>query len=112
MIDFDRDTKISDQTWNAALLACGCAIESIDRIMSGQYGNAFCATRPPGHHAGVFGCTIHTEEDRDPCAGPMTHGFCFLNNAAISAAYLKTCYRAEVKKVVIVDFDVHHGNGT
>jgi len=107
---FDRDSVVSAKTWQAALKAAGCAVRAADAIMEGTVKNAFCAIRPPGHHAGVYGRTIH--EDRDPCAGEMTHGFCYLNNVAITAAYLKTFYRKQIKKVAIVDFDVHHGNGT
>lgn len=54
---FDRDSALSEKTWECSLLACGAMIEAVDRIMRGETTNAFCAVRPPGHHAGVFGRT-------------------------------------------------------
>lgn len=76
--------------------------------MKQGFRNAFCATRPPGHHSGIFGKTFHNDDKDKACS----NGFCFLNNVAIAAAYAKCQYREEIKKVAIVDFDVHHGNGT
>ena len=90
----DPDTSINPFTWNAALRAAGAAIAATDAVMAGELDNAFCAVRPPGHHA----C-------RDKAMG-----FCFLNNVAIAALYALERYR--LKRVVVVDFDVHHGNGT
>jgi acetoin utilization deacetylase AcuC-like enzyme len=95
-------------SWHATLVACGAVIEACDKVMSGQYRNAFCATRPPGHHAGIFGKTFHGDDPTKACS----NGFCFVNNVAVAAAYLKSQYRDKIKKVAIVDFDVHHGNGT
>ena len=78
--------------------------------MSEDFRNAFCATRPPGHHAGVFGKTFHND---DPLGfKACSNGFCYINNVALAAAYLKSHYRNKIKKVAIIDFDVHHGNGT
>ena len=74
----------------------------------GEIHNAFCAVRPPGHHAGVFGKTFK----QNVCDQEQTNGFCYINNVAVAAAYLKNVYRKEIKKVAIIDFDVHHGNGT
>lgn len=76
--------------------------------MSGEYRNAFCATRPPGHHAGIFGRTFHDDDPLKACS----NGFCFINNVAVAASYCMSQYRNQIQKVAIVDFDVHHGNGT
>ena len=59
---YDRDSKLSSETWKAALIASGCVIEACDRVMAGEVLNAFCAIRPPGHHAGVFGKTFKDNE--------------------------------------------------
>ena len=104
------DSVISEKTWDAALLACGAVIEAVDEVMVGGFRNAFCATRPPGHHAGIFGKTFHAD---DECGEKATsNGFCFINNVSVAAAYAKSRYRDTIKKIAIVDFDVHHGNGT
>ena len=58
LVRYDRDTILSAESWNAALLATGAVIEACDKVMTDQYRNAFCAIRPPGHHAGVFGKTF------------------------------------------------------
>ena len=90
----DPDTSINVSTWAAALRAAGAALAATDAVMAGEMENAFCAVRPPGHHA----C-------RDKAMG-----FCFFNNVAIAAKY--ALERHGLKRVAIVDFDVHHGNGT
>jgi acetoin utilization deacetylase AcuC-like enzyme len=90
----DPDTSINVHTWDAALRAAGAALAATDAVMAGEIANAFCATRPPGHHA----C-------RDKAMG-----FCFFNNVAVAARY--ALERHGLKRVAIVDFDVHHGNGT
>jgi acetoin utilization deacetylase AcuC-like enzyme len=90
----DPDTSMSPGSYEAALRAAGGALFAVDEVMSGKVRNAFVATRPPGHHAEV--------------ANPM--GFCFFNNAAIAARHAQAAHGAE--RVAIVDFDVHHGNGT
>src|SRR5271156_5830670 len=90
----DPDTSMSPGTFEAALRSAGGAVFAVDEVMSGKVRNAFVATRPPGHHAEV--------------ANPM--GFCFFNNAAIAARQAQAVHGAE--RVAIVDFDVHHGNGT
>ena len=106
---FDNmDTPVSEKTWNAALVSAGASIEAVDEIMSGNYRNAFCATRPPGHHAGIFGKTYHPDDKKKACS----NGFCFINNVAMTASYTMSTYRKQVKKIAIIDFDVHHGNGT
>jgi acetoin utilization deacetylase AcuC-like enzyme len=77
---------MSSETWKAALLASGCVIEACDKIMTNQYRNAFCAIRPPGHHAGVFGKTFKNNQ----CDLEQTNGFCYINNVALGASYLKS----------------------
>ncbi len=89
----DPDTYISEGSLDAALFAVGAVMEAVDRCQKGEIRRAFCAVRPPGHHA---------EADR-------AMGFCIFNNIAVGARYAQ---RAGYKKVFIVDFDVHHGNGT
>ncbi len=90
----DPDTAMNIGTWDAALRAAGAAIAATDAVMAGELENAFCAVRPPGHHA----CRDHAM------------GFCFFNNVAIAAKY--ALERHGLQRVAIVDFDVHHGNGT
>ena len=90
----DMDTFMSPGTLDAALRGAGAAVAAVDAVFSGEADNAFCATRPPGHHA----------EAR------RAMGFCLFNNAAIAALYARARYDAE--RVAVVDFDVHHGNGT
>ncbi|WP_455555795.1 histone deacetylase family protein [Comamonas sp.] len=90
----DTDTSINAYTFTAALHAAGAAVAATDAVIDGELENAFCAIRPPGHHA-----------TRDKAMG-----FCFFNNVAIAA--LHALQRRNLKRVAIVDFDVHHGNGT
>ena len=90
----DPDTSMNPYTWTAALRAAGAAVAATDAVMAGELANAFCSVRPPGHHA---------EHDK-------AMGFCFFNNVAIAAKYALD--RHGLKRVAIVDFDVHHGNGT
>lgn len=103
----DGDTAISHGTYTSALAAAGAVCHAIDEVMSGRAKNSFCPVRPPGHHAGPHGVVTSR---LDPNG---SHGFCLLNNVAIGAAYAMSVYRhAGIKKVAILDFDVHHGNGT
>jgi acetoin utilization deacetylase AcuC-like enzyme len=88
------DTPCETRSFNTALLAVGAALRCCDAVMSGEVRRAFAAIRPPGHHA---------EPDR-------SMGFCLFSNIAIAARYLQQAHK--VGKVAIVDFDVHHGNGT
>ena len=90
----DPDTVMSPGTDEAIRLGAGALVLAVDEVMSGQVSRAFCAVRPPGHHA---------ERDR-----PM--GFCFVNNVAVAAFHARNAHGAE--KIAVVDFDVHHGNGT
>eukprot|EP01034_Spumella_vulgaris_P022232 gene22231-28346_t len=106
MAFLDGDTSISKDTFNAALAAAGAVCEAVDVVVAGEVRNAFCPIRPPGHHAGPRGLV------KGLAGGPDSHGFCILNNISIGAAYAMNRYRDSVKKVAIVDFDVHHGNGT
>lgn len=88
------DTPISKESYNVAVMAVGGVLSAIDHVMEGNIKNAFCAIRPPGHHA---------LRDR-------AMGFCLFNNVAIGARYIQKKYG--LSKVLIVDWDVHHGNGT
>lgn len=94
LVRLDADTALSPGSYEAALRAVGGATLAVDEVMAGKAPNAFVATRPPGHH---------TETAR-----PM--GFCLFNNAAIAARYAQKAHGVE--RAAIVDFDVHHGNGS
>ena len=93
-VSLDPDTSMSPGSLHAAYLAAGGALAAIDAIMAHQVDHVFCAVRPPGHHA---------EAGR-------AMGFCLFNNVAIAARYVQWTYG--LTKVLIVDWDVHHGNGT
>jgi acetoin utilization deacetylase AcuC-like enzyme len=94
IVFIDPDTSMNRHSWNAVLRAAGAAIAATDAVMAGELENAFCATRPPGHHA----C-----RDR-------AMGFCIINNVAVAARY--ALERHGLERVAVIDFDVHHGNGT
>jgi acetoin utilization deacetylase AcuC-like enzyme len=94
LVQIDADTSMSPGSFEAALRAAGGGIYAVDEVIAGRVSNAFVATRPPGHH---------TETAR-----PM--GFCLFNNAAIAARHAQKRYA--IDHVAIVDFDVHHGNGS
>ncbi len=91
----DADTMISMKSFDASLYAAGGAIAAVDAVLSGDAKNAFVAARPPGHHA----------------TAEHSMGFCIFNNVAIAAKYAQNRYK-EVERVAIIDWDVHHGNGT
>ena len=90
----DPDTVVGSGTLDAALRSAGAAVAATDDVLAGRAGNAFCAVRPPGHHA-----------TRD-----QAMGFCFFNNVAVAARHALDVHG--LQRVAIVDFDVHHGNGT
>jgi len=88
------DTAVCEASWDAALRAAGLTLNAVDAVMTGQLRNVFCAVRPPGHHATA---------DRGM-------GFCILNNVALAARHAQKAHG--ISRVLIVDWDVHHGNGT
>jgi acetoin utilization deacetylase AcuC-like enzyme len=88
------DTDITPNSWNIATQAVGGVLNAVDAVVTGKARNAFCVVRPPGHHASA-------------CRGM---GFCLLNNVALAARYAQR--RHKLERVMIVDWDVHHGNGT
>jgi acetoin utilization deacetylase AcuC-like enzyme len=90
----DADTVVSTGTWEAALRAAGGLVEAADKVRAGTLDNAFCLVRPPGHHA----------------TPNQAMGFCVFNNVAIASAWLLA--KGYATKVAILDYDVHHGNGT
>ncbi|PYE78575.1 acetoin utilization deacetylase AcuC-like enzyme [Xylophilus ampelinus] len=90
----DPDTRLNLHTVDAALRAAGAAVAATDAVLSGELENAFCAVRPPGHHA----------------EAARAMGFCFFNNVAVAARHALEVHH--LGRVAIVDFDVHHGNGT
>ena len=93
MID-SPDCSICSATYEAALHAAGAATQAVDAVINGEIKNAFCAVRPPGHHA------LHD----------TAMGFCYFNNIAIAARHLQK--KHGIQKIMIIDWDVHHGNGT
>ncbi len=93
-VAIDADTRVSGASWEAALGTVGAGLEAVHGVVEGRYRNAFVAARPPGHHA----------------TPGRAMGFCLFNNIAIAAANLRA--RGEADRVLIVDWDVHHGNGT
>ena len=92
-VALDPDTYTSPETYELALLSAGAAVDAVERVMGGSHKRAFVLSRPPGHHA---------EHDR-------AMGFCFFNNVAVAAAHARSL---GARNVAIVDYDVHHGNGT
>lgn len=92
-VDIDGDTAFTQYTVDAALRAAGAGVDAVERLLRGDAGLAFCAVRPPGHHA---------ERAR-------AMGFCFFNNIAVAAAH---ALARGIERVAIIDFDVHYGNGT
>lgn len=92
-VQLDPDTRTSPESWSAAVLAAGAAVDAVDAVLDGDFQTAFALVRPPGHHA-------------EP---GKAMGFCLLNNVAIAAA---AAVARGCQRVLVVDFDVHHGNGT
>ena len=93
-IQLDADTAMNEHSLRAALLAASAGIKAVDLVAGGEFDNSFCCVRPPGHHA---------EES-------TAMGFCFFGSIAVAALY--ALQKAGINKVAIIDFDVHHGNGT
>ena len=94
LINLDADTVLSSGTLVAARRAVGAVCDAVDYVLDSSYRNAFCAVRPPGHHARYN----------------MGMGFCIFNNIAVGAKYAQVFKK--VDRVAVIDFDVHHGNGT
>lgn len=94
LVDVGEDATLGPMSLLAARHAAGCGIQAADGVMDHHYPRAFCATRPPGHHA----------------TRSQAMGFCFFNNVVVAARHLRHTHH--VQRVAIVDFDVHHGNGT
>ncbi|QSN60594.1 MULTISPECIES: histone deacetylase family protein [unclassified Caballeronia] len=92
--ELDPDTSMCPQSYRAALRAAGAAVAATDAVIEGRYDNAFCSVRPPGHHA-------------EPA---RAMGFCLFNNVAIAARHALEVHG--LQRVAVIDFDVHHGNGT
>lgn len=90
----EADTVVSRDSYAVARHAAGAVVDAVDRVLNGEDNRAFCAIRPPGHHA--------------LAAAPM--GFCLINNVAVAAKHAIT--KHQLDRVLIIDFDVHHGNGT
>ncbi|RLN93067.1 hypothetical protein BBJ28_00004511 [Nothophytophthora sp. Chile5] len=123
---FDMDSPISKSSYMAARMAAGAVCHAIDKVLNNETRNAFVVVRPPGHHAGPNGCVegegFHLRPEMCTC------GFCLLNNVCIGASYAMSNYcapyytppgmgdetkkRVSIQRVAIVDFDIHHGNGT
>lgn len=100
-----EDTRGSKETWKAAVCGVAAAVTAVNSVMDGGFVNAFCATRPPGHHAGR---TLHPMK-------AVSNGFCVLNPAACAAIHATTPTSEGglgLSRVCVIDFDVHHGNGT
>jgi acetoin utilization deacetylase AcuC-like enzyme len=94
LIQLDPDTAMNPHSLEAARRAAGAVVFGVDLVMSGEARNVFCAVRPPGHHA----------------LSNRSMGFCIFNNVAVAAAHARAVHA--IKRVAILDFDVHHGNGT
>ena len=93
-VGIDSDTVMSTGSAKAALHAAGAVVRAVDGVIAGEFANAFCPIRPPGHHA---------ERDR-------AMGFCLFNNVAVGAMRARDAYK--LSRIAVIDFDVHHGNGT
>ena len=94
LVSLDADTVLSGASWEAATAAAGCVVGAVEAVSQGTYANAFCAVRPPGHHA----------------TGSRAMGFCLVNSVAVGARH--AVEEGLASRVLIVDWDVHHGNGT
>ena len=102
-----KDDRVSDTSFSAGSLraaerAAGAMMHAVNQVLAGKQRNAFCCVRPPGHHAGQNGLL----------PGSESCGFCIFNNIAIGAMHALTAHAETVRRIAIVDIDVHHGNGT
>ena len=106
----DIDTTICAESFTAAAVAAGAACRAVDRVATSQTAprRVFVVVRPPGHHAGPRGRVVGP----DGQASSSSQGFCLLNSVAIAAAYARYNYRGLLRRIAIVDFDVHYGDGT
>lgn len=96
----DEDTTLSSESYDVALLAAGGVLKASELVLTGKFENAFALVRPPGHHVGFCGCGLSA----------TSQGFCVFNNVAIAAMNL--IKKHDLKRILILDTDVHHGNGT
>lgn len=94
LVSLDPDTHMGPHSWQAALMASGAVVAAVDAVLAGEAANAFVASRPPGHHA----------------ERTQAMGFCLVNHIAVAARHAQAVHG--IGRVAIVDFDVHHGNGT
>ena len=109
LVRLDRgDTNVTSESWSAALKASGAVVHAMDLVCSEACKSAFVAVRPPGHHVSSRGAVDPNLEDDDT----GSNGFCLLNNVAIGAAYALSVHRHAISRIAILDFDIHHGNGT
>ncbi len=93
-VSLDADTIICRESYNAAVMAAGAVVTAVDKVMNGDFPTAFCPVRPPGHHA----------------ESARAMGFCLFNNVAVGACHARAAHG--LGRVAIIDYDVHHGNGT
>uniref|UniRef100_A0A7S3UAV6 Histone deacetylase domain-containing protein n=1 Tax=Picocystis salinarum TaxID=88271 RepID=A0A7S3UAV6_9CHLO len=114
LVHLDGDTVVSAGTWDAARYAAGAVLKAVDEVVAGKARNAFAAIRPPGHHAGPEGPVVDLEKEEDSTTDGKhgSLGFCLVNNVAVGAAYALHVHRSTIQRLAILDFDVHHGNGT
>ena len=107
------DTFACARSLHAALCASYTVCKAIDTVVRGEYRNAFCVVRPPGHHAGQSGSTRKDQKAPDEDEpGLVGQGFCLINHVAVGARHALARHGATIKKVVVIDWDLHHGNGT
>ncbi|ANQ10280.1 Uncharacterized protein PCOAH_00043850 [Plasmodium coatneyi] len=111
LILLDNDTFVNKHSFNCALNASGVVLKAVDYIhrKRKKKKKIFCVVRPPGHHLGTYGAAQFNLTDEDRAAG--SQGFCLLNNIAIGMSYAKYKYE-KFKRIAVIDFDIHHGNGT
>ncbi|GAB67862.1 histone deactylase [Plasmodium cynomolgi strain B] len=110
LILLDNDTFVNKHSFNCALNASGVVLKAVDYVhRKKKKKKIFCVVRPPGHHLGTYGAAQFNLTDEDRAAG--SQGFCLLNNIAIGMSYAKYKYE-RFERIAVIDFDIHHGNGT